>query len=255
MEGHEEVWFYVNGVAEQGAMVAATCTLLRNLTGRMVNPFVNTSHGVPMDIMECIVGRSLNCASDPAYALSSHVIRQLAKGRRVVLVGHSQGGIILSNVVNYLAMCARQSAKKDRQLGPLGNLGVPLEWHRDHNKAFADGLARVEVYTFASAADEFLGTKSGPFAEHFATEDDFIARIGVLEFSKYKTWNGRVYRLDSKHGFQGHLVKEMMLPAMKLGLFANESTFWRKYCTRENPEYVAIDHHRVEVIAPDGSSY
>jgi len=266
MEGQEEVWFYVNGVAEQGAMVAATCTLLRKLTGRLVNPFVNTSHGIPLDIMECIVGRSLNCASEPAFTLVSAVIRQLAKGRRVVLVAHSQGGIICSNVVNYLVKCAKEAAPNSKSNNINGNattdrslLRTGFELHPYHKDAFADGLARLEVYTFASAADESQSIPSGPFAEHFATEDDFISRIGVLEFSKkhkkYREWNGTVYKLDAKHEFQGHLVKEMILPAMKKGLFANDSVFWRKYCSKNHNMHVAVDHHRVEIIVPDENKY
>lgn len=46
-------------------------------------------------------------------------------------------------------------------------------------------LAKLEVYTFASAANHFsapaIGKREAPFArvEHFANENDFVARIGT----------------------------------------------------------------------------
>eukprot|EP00171_Calliarthron_tuberculosum_P012271 IDg12271t1 len=95
----EEVWFYINGVIEQGAMVFATADLFQAMTGRMVNTFVNPSNGLPLDLLECILGRALDVSSAPVADIVPRVLRQLSRGRRVVLVGFSQGGIILSNVV------------------------------------------------------------------------------------------------------------------------------------------------------------
>lgn len=82
---------------------------------------------------------------------------------RIVLIGHSQGGIIVS-------------AWADQLLADFGETE----------------LSKVEIYTFASAANHFSRAgrsmagleedTSGPWAhvEHFANWQDFVAQFGVL---------------------------------------------------------------------------
>ena len=261
--GPHEVWIHVNGICEQGAMVDATCAKLKQFTGRMVNPFVNDSHGAPLDLLECILGRTLDCASRPALALFPRIIRQLALGRRVVLVAHSQAGIIVSNVVKRLVALAKVYGPDSTNVDPAfrwrntifayscerAEIPVHIDKPDVLHKAFIDGLSRVEVYTFGSAADEF---EHGPFAEHFATELDFVARVGALHFSgvldnkKCESWNGNVFMLRKELGAQGHLMKEMMLPAMKKGLFGHDSMFWQKYCEVHGAQHIPVDHHLIE---------
>lgn len=278
----EEVWYYVNGVAEQGAMVQATCVLLRRLTGRMVNPFINLSHGIPLDLLECLIGRSLGIASATALELIPRVIDELACGRRVVLVGHSQGGIILANVVRRLVELA-DSFNFDSKICPIKGRSALYNTHTgrsislDYEKiwkavAVDGGLKRLEVYTFAGACDEFHESKrGGPFAEHFATELDFVSRFGVLTFSgklegtANAEWNGAVYMLPRHTKGQGHLMvrgfnfnlplstlligiqKEMILPALTNKLFGSTSRFWKNYCSTTEGEENKIKYHIVEI--------
>ncbi len=260
-EGPAEVWIHVNGICEQGAMVDATCTQLKELTGRLVNPFVNVSNGAPLDLLECILGRTFDSAQRPAVALIPRIVFQLAKGRRVVLVAHSQGGIIVSNVVKRLVALARAygpDAADDDALRLRNTLfAYGCDWGEVTcmdtsdvlRRAFCDGLSRVEVYTFASAADEF---EHGPFTEHFAAEMDFVSRIGALHFSgtldgrRRAAWNGDVFMLRKELGAQGHLMKEMLLPAMKQGVFGQDSVFWQKYCQNGSARHLPVDHHLIE---------
>lgn len=82
--------------------------------------------------------------------------------KRIVIIAHSQGGIIASAWADMLLT------------------DVPQEL-----------LARVEVYTFASAANHFSRPAAAPdgrgqtFAhvEHFANEYDFVAQFGVLGYA------------------------------------------------------------------------
>lgn len=221
----DEVWYFINGVAVQGDMVFATAELLRAMTGRMVNTYVNPSNGVPLDLLECILGRTLDVASAPAQEMYTRVQMQLDKGRRVILVAHSQGGIILSNVLRLLVANNNQ-----------------------------EQLRRLESYSFASAADE---SPCGPFAEHFATQLDFVARIGALTFSgalddhsdkSRQHWNGRMYMLPANLPGQGHLMKEMLLPALKQGLYGRQSRFWNKYCDHDSENFKPVSFHLVEDV-------
>lgn len=174
--------------------------------------------------------------------------RQLAKGRRVLVIAHSQGGIILSNVVHRLVEKARTSSNA------------------------LQSLRRLETYTFCSAADEFHGAAdpSGtsavvPFAEHFATRYDFIARIGVLEASgvlsdckrswgtrerskalerETEPWNGAVHVLNGPG--QGHFLKEMVFPSMFAGEFGQQSQLWCRYFDKTSSKYTSVSHHILE---------
>eukprot|EP01111_Echinosteliopsis_oligospora_P002859 TRINITY_DN1450_c0_g1_i6.p2 TRINITY_DN1450_c0_g1~~TRINITY_DN1450_c0_g1_i6.p2 ORF type:complete len:158 (-),score=31.28 TRINITY_DN1450_c0_g1_i6:31-504(-) len=78
-------------------------------------------------------------------------------------------------------------------------------------------LRKLEVYTFGSAADEFVqkvDKKTGmsyPFYEHYANKHEYIAKIGTL----YWQLPGNVFcnkRL-------GHFLGEHYLPDFKKGLY------------------------------------
>lgn len=181
-------------------------------------------------------GRTLDMACPVVNELADAVEGQLvAEHRRVVIIAHSQGGIILSNTV-------RELLERSRAPG-----GVSL----------AVALRRLEVYSFCSAADEFSG-KGEIFAEHFASEYDFVARIGVLHFSgklaelenskrpkEADEWNGEVFTLKRKFPGQGHLFKEFLLPVLVKGPFGQDSRFYQKYF-KASPKHQNIKHTMVE---------
>eukprot|EP00168_Porphyra_purpurea_P016633 TRINITY_DN5456_c0_g1_i1.p1 TRINITY_DN5456_c0_g1~~TRINITY_DN5456_c0_g1_i1.p1 ORF type:complete len:490 (-),score=196.33 TRINITY_DN5456_c0_g1_i1:116-1408(-) len=226
--GPDETWLLVNGIVETKAMARATAGRIKELTGRTVTVVYNPSLGVGMDLAECLLGRTLDTASRPSEGLTDLVQAQLALGRVVVLMGHSQGGIIVANAVRML--CARAKA----------------------DAAVLESLRRLEVYTFASAADEAHSVPAAdgtlvPFAEHFGAEWDAVSRLGALTFSgwapavrgvtvKPEMWNGRVHVLratagrgKSEEDWQGHLVKEHLWPALVEGAFGADSVFMAKY--------------------------
>jgi acetyl esterase/lipase len=187
-------------------------------------------------------GRTLDVDVPVVARAASLIEAQLvAKRRRVVVVGHSQGGIILSNVVHALLLRAG---------------GDP---------ALAAALPRLEVYSFCSAADDSLGG-GVVFAEHFAAQMDFVARVGVLHFSGKLAeleggprpagadeWNGEVHVLAREMPGQGHLMKEMVLPVLVKGPFWRASRFYRRYF-KDSKEYLPVSHVLVERDEPAGAS-
>jgi pimeloyl-ACP methyl ester carboxylesterase len=179
-------------------------------------------------------GRTLDVSYAYVAEIAAEISKHLSAGRRVTVVAHSQGGIILSNVV-----------------GALLAGGAP-----------AAVLARLEAYSFCSAADESPGA-GRVFAEHFAAENDFVARVGALHFSGALAklagvdppagaaeWNGHMHVLPKAAPGQGHLMKEMILPVFVAGLFGRDSQLWRKYFNRQSPEYVPISRHLAELTYP-----
>lgn len=226
--GPDETWLFVNGIVETKAMARATADRVSKLTDRRVTVMYNGSLGMGMDLAECLLGRTLDTSSRPSENLANCVQEQLRLGRLVVLLGHSQGGIIVANAVRMLVARAEADA------------------------AVRESLRRLEVYTFASAADEMRSTVTAdgtlaPFAEHFGAEWDAVSRLGSLTFSGWlprvdgvpvnpDTWNGRVHVLRAKadsdkreEDWQGHLVKEHLWPALVAGAFGVNSVFMTKY--------------------------
>lgn len=209
-------------------MAQATAGLVRELTGRDVTVVYNGSLGMGMDLAECLLGRTLDTSSRPSEGLANRVQEQPRLGRLVVLLGHSQGGIIVANAVRMLVARAEEDAE------------------------VMESLRRLEVYTFASAADEMRSAVTGdgtlaPFAEHFGAEWDAVSRPGALTFAGWlprlagvevrpATWIGRVHvlRADAdgdkrEEDWQGHLVKEHLWPALVAGAYVEDSVFMTKY--------------------------
>ncbi|RSH88092.1 uncharacterized protein EHS24_000619 [Apiotrichum porosum] len=163
-EGHErEEWLFVNGICTTGSGAQLVANRLQQLFGRPVTAVLNRSLGIFFDLLECILQRDLFLTTPDIRIGYSHVRRAVMNPakKRVVLIGHSQGGIIVSAWVDQL-LCDFPD----------------------------DVLAKVEVYTFASAANHFSrpsptrleSAQSMPFAhvEHFANNGDFVSQFGVL---------------------------------------------------------------------------
>ena len=118
-----------------------------------------------------------------------------ARYDKVVLILHSQGGIQGSLIVDMLAADLSE-----------------------------DDLRKLEVYTFASAANHFnnpirtVGTARDHLirhVEHYANSNDLVSRWGVLNFAKAPTHltNHFVGKLFERRG-SGHMLNQHYLDTM-----------------------------------------
>ncbi|WEM41544.1 lipase family protein [Photobacterium sp. DA100] len=198
-----EKWFFINGICTSKDMAKENARMLSKVFGRPITPLHNPTNGMLPDIFEAITGRDFdkytniartakNLIWDELQQLKVHTIDKNTDTNhhhKIVVIGHSQGGIILSNVVGKLI----------------------LEHHKDPL------LNHLEVYTFASAHDEYpsFGNQKGPsnylspFTEHFANDGDFVARLGVLhETDKTK---GNVFeKKGSGHLLNYHYLRDFL---------------------------------------------
>ena len=187
----EEAWFFVNGIATDKPLLKLNGRYLSRLFERSFELIYNPTLGIARDLFECLTGRTFNFVSEPAAYALERVSEALAnpEKERVILMGHSQGGIIVSNVVQ----------------GLIERFGGD-----------AQTMGKLEVYTFASACDQMetdpILRRRGrlvPFIEHFANTDDLVARIGVL--AKRLEISGRVFVLRKP----GHLLNAHYLPGIE----------------------------------------
>jgi len=188
-EANKDRWIFVNGMCLDNNLGGANATQLSKLFQRQVGFFHNPTQGLLFDLFECMVGRTFSFQTPVSRRLAKSLTRYLLNDHyeRVVLVCHSQGGIIASSTIALLL------------------------------KRKVVGLNKLEVYTFGSAADEFAQVydpetgQKYPFYEHYANEGDYISKIGTLH------WDlpGNVFALNRT----GHFLGDHYLPDFKRGLY------------------------------------
>ncbi|KAL8824305.1 MAG: hypothetical protein Q9170_008201 [Blastenia crenularia] len=158
-----ERWIFINGICTGRTGLQANVNRLSTLFGRKVTGIHNQSYGMIGDTIECLLQRCLSYNTMDVRVACEVLKAQLVdkEVKKVVLVAHSQGGIIASMVVDYL----------------LAEVGEGL-------------MGKLEIYTFGSAASHFhnppttanatLSSTCIPHIEHYANEYDMVPRWGVL---------------------------------------------------------------------------
>lgn len=133
---------------------------------RPVRGIHNKTRGIIFDVVETIVQRTFGYATPDIRVVYADIVRlieeekaQLERYKKIILVLHSQGAVEGGLVLDWLF------ASTSREL-----------------------LARIEVYTFGSAANHFNSpeTKEGQrvikHIEHYANMGDYVSLFGILNF-------------------------------------------------------------------------
>jgi hypothetical protein len=137
------------------------------------------SFGIIFDVIQCLIQRDFAYATkdirDAYVEIKAALIAP--KHKKVVLIVHSQGGIIGSLIVDWLL-----------------------------DEVPQDLLHKLEVYTFASASNHFNNPYRGQrgaqaaagsalpephakairYIEHYANSEDFVSKWGVLEYIRHE---------------------------------------------------------------------
>ena len=159
--------FFVNGICVDKNWLALNCKTLEAYLGGQVVGIHNQTFGMIIDLVECILQRDLRFYTESVQQAIDEIVPALENviaPAKVRLIGHSQGGIIVSLVVDYLVYYRK------------------------------DLLANLEVYTFASAADKFVAIPApnqGIPVKHYGNQFDLVAIIGSLGrrlFYRYIRW-------------------------------------------------------------------
>jgi hypothetical protein len=240
----EEHWFFINGVATNEDVARLNARLLVSLFHRPITVMQNATDSLPLDLYECSVGKGFRknpdagdrrTMTEPAWKAVIALVEALTNPahKRVVVIAHSQGTIIVSNALRAIARTLREQKL-------LSTRRRPQRWHKYvgelmngspqvQNKKLRDGLAhclselgagrpdstlgrlrKLEIYTFANCADSMKhvatrGRSSFPYLEHFANENDLVARLGVLSPNDKIEIDGPRF---IRRGAWGHLLNE-----------------------------------------------
>lgn len=189
-------WFFLNGICTDRNVLRLNGKALADLFGRRVYLMHNPSDGFALDIFECIIGRTMQIVSTLDTSVAHILEDALDRYSKVVLIVHSQGGIISTGALYQL---------RDRLTGSRSLL-----------------LKKLEVYSFASAATEL--DLPQVYAEHFYHTEDYVARIGVASNPEKFSGKRFVYRAS------GHLLNAHYLENFRAGKFvsrdAQTSRLW-----------------------------
>lgn len=184
-----EMWFYINGVVTDHWVAQLTAECLRDVFKRPIHILHNPTEGLHRDIAECVKGRILGQKTEVATDLRRQLERLAGRkgNRKIVVVAHSQGTIIASEIV--------------RQLRDRGS----------------DLPRRMEVFNFAFCADEFPDGCCR-YVEHFANENDLVASLSVVPGNPYDV-PGRIYW---RCGAWGHFLGAHYLEGFRAGAYEDE---------------------------------
>ena len=211
----DECWIFINGCATDHMGLQKNINLLSKLFGREVIGIHNRSFGLLGDLVECLIQRCFSYRTHAVRVTYATLKPLLADPQvsKLVLIGHSQGGIIVSLALDQLFA----------ELPP-------------------ENMAKLEVYTFGSAASHFSNplislNKSRPsspsprihfdgpaspanpqhaiaYIEHYANEYDMIPRWGVLYCAgniQNSLYAGTVF---VRLGASGHFFNQHYLSGM-----------------------------------------
>lgn len=193
-EMNDERWFFIGGMA-QSSQSLSTIILpsLSKLFSRSITAIRMPTYGVLFDCLMMLMQRSFPFSTLASRILYSNLRRDLLDARihRVVVLAHNIGSIPLSHALARL-----------------------------HADVPTDKMSKLEIYTFGSAAAEYLSPlgehkkeqplhsdfvaeRKGPHLEHFAHGDDPFAHMGVLHSVKEHLvgrFCGGVFVIDCKDG-------------------------------------------------------
>ncbi|PLB41677.1 uncharacterized protein BDW47DRAFT_133146 [Aspergillus candidus] len=193
-----ELWFFINGICTGRSWLQSNLTLLANTFHREIVGIHNPSKGLILDLLESLIQRDLDYKTRDIRQGRAQLRSALraSETRKVVLIAHSQGGIEVASILDWL-------------YGELAN----------------ETLRKLEIYTFGNAARHFRNPylredSDDPVIqhiEHYANKNDFVANIGVLQctsptarYAANDLFSGKVFQQDRS----GHLLNIHYLDTM-----------------------------------------
>ncbi|WP_146155041.1 esterase/lipase family protein [Photobacterium lipolyticum] len=198
-----ETWFFLNGIGTNEDMAKVNARMLSDIFKRPITLLHNPGNGFMADLIEVMKGRAFNLNTAIAESARDHIWselkivkekmraadKEMEKSYKVVVIAHSQGGLIISNVVRMLL--------QDHGGNPL--------------------LNQLEVYTFASAHDQYPSScctdaqqHQVPFTEHFANKEDYVSQVGVLKAGSKKTVGNIYIKNGAGHLLNFHYLRDFV---------------------------------------------
>ena len=194
--------FFLNGICTDKNVWEINVKEIESIFDFTISPLYNATNGLIPDLIECIFGRTFNLTDKETYHLYKTLLHSIKTKEKVIVLAHSQGGIIIAQLVEHLI-----------------NNNVDL--------------SNLEIYTFASASDEML--IGNYHVEHYANNYDFVARIGVLQYRD--NFYGKIYKRKGS----GHLLNIHYLKPFACGEFCIGKSKLASYLKYKHKTFININ--------------
>ncbi len=180
---------YVNGIMSNREVIEINRKEISKILNRPVNVIYNVTDSFLIDIFECFIGKETEHLTEAStitlYVLSRKLLDPNIQ--KIILICHSQGTIIVAKALQYLS-----------------KFGLNKEEY----------IKKLEIYAFANCATKMNYVLDNyPYMEHFANEEDFVARLGCNcseEVKQYMSIDGSVFIRNNKSGhmFNSHYIDD-----------------------------------------------
>ena len=161
-----ERWIFLNGCCVTGHALQQNLNLLSETFGRPVQGVHNETWGILGDIVECIIQRAFGFYSKETRIAYEYVKAYCSdpKVKKVVLIGHSQGGIMVSQILDELFMDLPSELVAKLEVYTFGNAAShfnnPLRKPVDSTGEYAATLSPSESTSLAASVSEIPATDS-----------------------------------------------------------------------------------------------
>jgi hypothetical protein len=233
----DEAWFFINGIMTNDSVAQLNAAFISYLFHRPLTIIQNSTNSFAIDLLQCAIGKEWDRTVEPAIKAFVPIYDVLKSDKKkVVVIAHSQGTIIIARVLELLNLITRPVLPvvkpaveapglpvAEKALLPEGErLPAPPEFIypddapidlSDFSPLEESELAKLEIYCFANCANRmkyFKPPQDGelpvPLIENFGNENDIVSRLGMLAPNPVK-WgidlDGPFYM---REGAWGHLL-------------------------------------------------
>lgn len=235
-----EAWFFINGVATNESVARMNSSLLANLFHRPMTVIQNATNSLALDLFQCVLGKGWGVQTEPAVKALPPIIAALnnPKKEKVVVVCHSQGTIIMSNVLR--ALLDESFKHHLYELYYKLNPKDCDELREPDGLLDPESIRKLEIYAFANCATTMTYSRyktangsHAPYIENYGNEYDLVARLGMLAPEKAEEKihiDGYNYRYDDKWG---HLLNQHYLFPMEA--FMEKYSRYKSTDPEQNP--------------------
>ena len=151
---NKEYFLFVNGILTNRDIVSKNINALKIMLNRPIHCVFNNTDSFIFDVIESAIGKQTNDLTEASFITLSVISKILLNKDidKLVIICHSQGTIIVSQVMRY-----------------LHNFGLDKE----------DYLKKIEIYAFANCSSNMKYIiNEYPYMEHFANEHDLVGKMG-----------------------------------------------------------------------------
>jgi hypothetical protein len=180
--------------------------------GRRVVGVHNPTSGILFDILECLVQRDFAYSTQDVREAYVSIKAALynEKIKKVVFILHSQGGIEGGLILDWLLAEVPQQYLRQLEVYTFGNAANHFNNPQRNVLPSLPGSAANPLPNGLRSLDTGV-LKAIGHIEHYANQGDFVAQIGVLNYTSIANrYMGRVF----KSPYSGHLLNQHYLHEM-----------------------------------------